>query len=207
MRLLDEPEVVEHLVPPRQLRVGADAEPEELLGRRQRSLRRARGGFASGLDRPGRSRERGAGTNRDARMSLSLSCRARAPGAAVRGTIADFGRVLRVEPGRRARVSRYVSAAAAYLQAFRDAGLGGLPLHEAHAAACAGDPRRPSRGRPRGTNLPDLLVFRLRGHQDRQVRVGAARRPALALGLRRQSRVAGARPNARLHSRQELPRL
>lgn len=36
----------------------------------------------------------------------------------------------------RARVSRYLSAAAPYLQAFRDAGLGDLPLREAHAAAC-----------------------------------------------------------------------
>jgi len=36
----------------------------------------------------------------------------------------------------RDRVSRYLSAAAPYLQAFRDAGLGDLPLREAHAAAC-----------------------------------------------------------------------
>jgi len=36
----------------------------------------------------------------------------------------------------RIRVSRYLSAAGPYLQAFRDAGLGDLPLHEAHAAAC-----------------------------------------------------------------------
>jgi hypothetical protein len=37
----------------------------------------------------------------------------------------------------RARVSRYLTAAGPYLQAFRDARLSELPLHDAHAAACA----------------------------------------------------------------------
>ena len=90
--LLDEPEVLDDLVPARQLRVGADAEPEELLGRRDGCLRRSRGrrGQRAGGEEA-RGRER-----RPARTVLRASAcpfrvRRALQGAAVPGTIADFG--------------------------------------------------------------------------------------------------------------------